>query len=325
MSACSLLTSPTRPATSQFGGPRWRALVHAASCATTLPRHRRDGFHAGVLGIAWAAARAALLLEEEELHARAVALSSHPGVRLAPIDAPISSWAWPVRLWDCWHSQMSLTTARLAEQAVRDGRDPHRPRDRHFTRMVVGHPHRRYPAHLCGVSHGAAGIGWALLELFAATGDERFRAAAIGAFAYERSWLDRVHGQVAGSAHRRPASWPACADRFGDRGHVVLRRGRHRVDAASRGCRRSDRVLIATTPRLRSRPRAGTSPTRCRTRSTTCRYAMAWGALRTCCWTPLPRSTIVGTRGATLATQFGYVMLERHADAGATMGVRHRW
>ena len=70
-------------------------------------------------------------------------------------------------------------------------------------------PGIRDPHHLCGLSHGAAGIGWALLELFAATGDERFRAGAAGAFAYERSWLDartgtwpdlRIGGQRRGPA-----------------------------------------------------------------------------------------------------------------------------
>jgi lantibiotic modifying enzyme len=39
---------------------------------------------------------------------------------------------------------------------------------------------------LTGYSHGAAGIALALLELFARTGDERFREAALGGFAYER-------------------------------------------------------------------------------------------------------------------------------------------
>jgi len=48
--------------------------------------------------------------------------------------------------------------------------------------------------HLCGISHGAAGIGWALLELSAATGDTRFAAAGRGAFAYEGSWLDVASG-----------------------------------------------------------------------------------------------------------------------------------
>ena len=40
---------------------------------------------------------------------------------------------------------------------------------------------------LTGFSHGAAGIAWALLELAAVTGKERFRTAACAAIAYERS------------------------------------------------------------------------------------------------------------------------------------------
>lgn len=40
---------------------------------------------------------------------------------------------------------------------------------------------------LAGFSHGAAGIAWALLELEAMTGEERFRKAALEAIAYERS------------------------------------------------------------------------------------------------------------------------------------------
>jgi type 2 lantibiotic biosynthesis protein LanM len=42
---------------------------------------------------------------------------------------------------------------------------------------------------LTGFSHGAAGIAWALLELFAATSDTRFRDAAERGFAYERQWF----------------------------------------------------------------------------------------------------------------------------------------
>jgi lantibiotic modifying enzyme len=40
---------------------------------------------------------------------------------------------------------------------------------------------------LTGFSHGAAGIAWALLELFDVTGVERFRRVAGEAIAYERS------------------------------------------------------------------------------------------------------------------------------------------
>jgi type 2 lantibiotic biosynthesis protein LanM len=51
---------------------------------------------------------------------------------------------------------------------------------------------------LTGFSHGASGIAWALMQLAALTGDDRFRAAALQGLAYERSqfageagnWLD---------------------------------------------------------------------------------------------------------------------------------------
>ena len=43
---------------------------------------------------------------------------------------------------------------------------------------------------LTGFSHGAAGFGWALLELQNETGDARFRQAALQAFAFERAHFD---------------------------------------------------------------------------------------------------------------------------------------
>jgi type 2 lantibiotic biosynthesis protein LanM len=47
---------------------------------------------------------------------------------------------------------------------------------------------------LTGFSHGAAGISWALLELAARTSEERFRAAALGGIAYERSVFSAAAG-----------------------------------------------------------------------------------------------------------------------------------
>ena len=76
-------------------------------------------------------------------------------------------------------------------------------------------PSRRQRGHLCGLAHGSAGIGWALLELFAPTRDARFRTAAEGAFAYERSWFDadsatrpdlRAGGRRRGAARRFPST-----------------------------------------------------------------------------------------------------------------------
>jgi type 2 lantibiotic biosynthesis protein LanM len=47
---------------------------------------------------------------------------------------------------------------------------------------------------LAGFSHGAAGIAWALLALFARTGEERFRTAARGGITYEHSLFSAEAG-----------------------------------------------------------------------------------------------------------------------------------
>jgi lantibiotic modifying enzyme len=47
---------------------------------------------------------------------------------------------------------------------------------------------------LAGFSHGAAGIAWALLALFARTGEERFRTTGCAGIAYERSLFSAEAG-----------------------------------------------------------------------------------------------------------------------------------
>jgi type 2 lantibiotic biosynthesis protein LanM len=64
---------------------------------------------------------------------------------------------------------------------------------------MIGWPSAVAQSPLAGFAHGAAGIAWALLELYGASGDDRFAAAAQAALAYEatlfdperRTWLDR--------------------------------------------------------------------------------------------------------------------------------------
>ncbi len=187
------------------------ALRHAVGRVSALPPSARDGFHAGTLGIAWAAARSASLLDEDELHASARAIAR-------------GAWrpAGADRCPDVVQGAAGATIALLALAELLD--EPPLLEDAVATgeeliagAIVTRHgwswalPDRRHRQPLCGLSHGAAGIGLALLELFAATGDERFRAGAAGAFAYERSWLDadsgtwpdlRIGGQRRGARSR---------------------------------------------------------------------------------------------------------------------------
>src|ERR1035441_6918709 len=78
--------------------------------------------------------------------------------------------------------------ARLLETAVSHG-------DlvlRHATRAEEGWSWRTIRAvrNCTGISHGTAGIAWALLELWQITRQDRFRAAALEAFRYERTCFD---------------------------------------------------------------------------------------------------------------------------------------
>jgi lantibiotic biosynthesis protein len=204
------------------------ALRHALARAPNLPPPRRDGFHAGSLGIAWAAARGAALLDEEELCPRARAVPGPPsGGDRCPdvILGTAGSILAMLALSD------ELDDPALVQDAVATGEELIR------CATITDHgwswatPDRRRRRHLCGLSHGAAGIGWALLELYDATGDERFRTGAIGAFSYERSWLDarsgtwpdlRIGGQRRG-AKRRIAS-PAIGTWCHGEGGIALTR-----------------------------------------------------------------------------------------------------
>jgi lantibiotic modifying enzyme len=54
-----------------------------------------------------------------------------------------------------------------------------------------------------GLSHGTTGVAYALLELFSATGDARYRAAAERALEYERYWFDPRRGNWPDFRHDR--------------------------------------------------------------------------------------------------------------------------
>jgi class II lanthipeptide synthase len=207
------------------------ALRHAVARAAALRPERRDGFHAGSLGIAWAVARGAALLDEEELRV---------GASTVPAAAPPPRG--PQRIPDVILGAAGAVVAQLAladaldepafvDDALAAGED--------LLAQATVTPHgwswpapgRRRGHHLCGLSHGAAGIGWALLELFVATGDARFRAGAAGAFAYERSWLDarsgtwpdlRIGGQRRGAA--RSIASPAVGTWCHGEGGIALTR-----------------------------------------------------------------------------------------------------
>ena len=205
------------------------ALRHAVSRARVLPPARRDGFHAGSLGIAWAAVRGAALVDDDELRIsafRLAATAGPPSGRERRHDVVMGSAGTVLAL-------LALAEVfeepGLVDEAVSTGDElvGAATVTRHGSSWAA--PSRRGRRHLCGVSHGAAGIGWALIELFAATEDERFRSAAMGAFAYERSWLRdgtwpdlRIPGDRRGAVQATPS--PALGTWCHGEGGIALTR-----------------------------------------------------------------------------------------------------
>ena len=173
------------------------AIRHGLDHADQIEPESCDGLYAGSIGIAYAAARVGRLLDAEVALAGACdLLAAWRRDRVAtPASDIVSGCAGAVaglvtlaELLD--DSSLVEVAARLAEDLI--ARAEVSPAGWSWSA-----PRRRSMHNLCGFSHGAAGIGHALFELGAVTGDARFREAAACAFDYERSWFQH-----------RSATWP---------------------------------------------------------------------------------------------------------------------
>ena len=232
------------------------ALRHAVTRASALPPARRRGFHTGSLGIAWAAARGAALLDEEELHSRARTLSIAARPLSGPDKCPDVVAGRAGSILALLALSNEFDEPALVEEALATGAEliALATITRHGWSWAI--PGRRHPHRLCGLSRGAAGIGWALLELFAVTGDERFRAGARGAFHYERSWLDTSSGtwpdlRVGGQRHGAPRriTSPAVGTWCHGEGGIALTRLRAIEVLGAEACVQDAEVALEATCR----------------------------------------------------------------------------
>jgi len=291
------------------------AMRQAVARAPAMPPGRRNGLHAGSLGVAWAASRAGALLDEEELHAGARTVTalarppSEPDRRPDVVPGVAGSVIALLALADAFDDAALLQNALAAgDDLIGDATVT-----RHGWSWAIADRRRR--RHLCGLSHGAAGIGWALLELFAVSGDERFRAGAIGAFDYEQSWLDarsgtwpdlRIGGQRRGGA-RRVAS-PAVGTWCHGEGGIALTRLRALDVLGAEACRKDAEIALETT----RRDLAGTLAYEIRDLSL-CHGAAGAADVLLC------GAAALGGRwreAAELAPELGRVALERHGGPG---------
>jgi lantibiotic biosynthesis protein len=170
------------------------AIHHAMAHAGRVDPQARDGLYTGAIGIAYAAARVAGLLEADHLLTRARDLllewrseetrSEASDVMSGCAGAVTGLVAISALIDEPWILDSALGLGEeLAARAEVTGDG-----------WSWAAPRRHSDYNLCGYSHGAAGIGHAFLELFGVTGDTRFREAGERAFDYERSWFDPRSG-----------------------------------------------------------------------------------------------------------------------------------
>jgi lantibiotic modifying enzyme len=173
------------------------ALRHGERGSFLLRGEKRISLHTGAAGIALAAAIVATRTGDAEAAASATRL----------IDGAISA-ASPRHPRDLVTGSAGtiiaataiaemLSVPRLLERASGLARALVAAAERTEDGISWTSPGRSRYRNLTGMAHGASGIAVALLSLFAATGELRWREAALDAFRYERSLFDR-----------RRANWP---------------------------------------------------------------------------------------------------------------------
>jgi class II lanthipeptide synthase len=166
------------------------AIRQALSRLHALPQPARAGLFTGWVGIALVAARMGKIFQDGDLldaASRLVRRSLRTKVRNDEYDL-IFGKAGTLVGWLLLRDL--LDEPSLEEAGVRLGRKLLAAAQR--SKRGASWASSAFPTtrNLTGFAHGAAGIGYALLALWNATGDVKFRRGAEAAFRYERSWFD---------------------------------------------------------------------------------------------------------------------------------------
>ena len=169
------------------------AIGQALAHADELPS---GGLYGGRLGVAYAAARCGILLGDERLVARAGRLArAHARARGGPASGEFDLFTGSAgTIAALLALGRVLGDDRLADSAARPADELIGAARRSADGWCWPPPGAPAAHGLCGLGHGAAGAAWALLELFAVTGEARHRDGALRALDYERGWFDSEAG-----------------------------------------------------------------------------------------------------------------------------------
>jgi hypothetical protein len=167
------------------------AIRQAIAHVEALTPRTSVGFYCGWTGVALSAARIGGLLGEETLLEEAARLvrrfgAINNGVSFDAISGCAGAIPALLTLGELLEDRHCLDLA--VQMGNRLLRTAHRSAEGWSWKSVS---ERR---NLTGLSHGAAGAGYALVELYHATGQHQYRNAAEEAFRYERHWFSPEEG-----------------------------------------------------------------------------------------------------------------------------------
>jgi lantibiotic modifying enzyme len=174
------------------------AIHHALAQASDLAPASRIGLYSGWFGISLAALKVAALLKDESLRAPALQL-------IDSLDSDDVDLTNEDILAGCAGAIVALLLLReqfveddaLIEFALRIGDhliETAVKTENGWSWGELYKPESGAFGNMTGYSHGAGGIGLALLELYHATKEKRFREAGEAAFQYERHWFNPANG-----------------------------------------------------------------------------------------------------------------------------------
>jgi lantibiotic modifying enzyme len=168
------------------------AIMHALSHANDIHRICRFGFYSGCIGIAYVATSMGLLFKDDKLFEEAIFLLQELASDLQTpylmdlISGNASAIPALLNMYQVFREKSILELAlhfgkELLSTAVRE------PFGWSWDHRANGISTSRY--NLTGFSHGAAGIGYGLLELYNETDEKDFCEGAEQAFSYENHWF----------------------------------------------------------------------------------------------------------------------------------------
>jgi type 2 lantibiotic biosynthesis protein LanM len=163
-------------------------LAQAVSRLSAIPESGRIGCYSGWSGIAYSLMQAAEIFDHSQFASEALRIMESLRTFVASAQAldVISGDAGAIPVFLLFHRRYRKDF--LLDVAVKHG--DHLLSTARKSDIGWSWDTLHTPQDLTGFSHGTAGIGWALLELHRATGEERFREGAGEAFRYERHWYN---------------------------------------------------------------------------------------------------------------------------------------